>query len=236
MREYSPKRRTALVLAGSGTSGAYHAGVLRALDESGVKIDLVVGSGVGTVAAAFAAAAGGRAALRRGRLLGRAWAGTRSTACARRCAPRSCSSPARSASSCCRWCWRSSAASCSRPSPLADLALPGLTARMTSACSSLPAAAARAVPGRPVAAHLRPVRAGLPGHLLRLLRARPPPHRGELRVAARPGGGRGAAGPAASGRSRAAPPSRPARPPRRSWAGATSRCSPRTWASPASAS
>jgi hypothetical protein len=59
MKEYSPKRRTALVLAGSGTSGAYHAGVVRALDESGVKVDLVVGSGAGTVAAAYAAAAGG---------------------------------------------------------------------------------------------------------------------------------------------------------------------------------
>jgi hypothetical protein len=59
MREYSPKRRTALVFAGSGTSGAYHAGALRALDESGVKIDVVVGSGVGTLAAAFAAVAGG---------------------------------------------------------------------------------------------------------------------------------------------------------------------------------
>jgi len=59
MREYSPKRRTALVLVGSGTSGAYHAGVLRALDESGVKIDLVVGSGIGTLGAAYAAVAGG---------------------------------------------------------------------------------------------------------------------------------------------------------------------------------
>ena len=59
MRDYSPKRRTALVLTGSGASGAYHAGVLRALDESGVKVDLVVGSGVGNVAAAFAAIAGG---------------------------------------------------------------------------------------------------------------------------------------------------------------------------------
>ncbi|HEV8254402.1 MAG TPA: patatin-like phospholipase family protein [Vicinamibacteria bacterium] len=59
MREYSPKRRTALVLAGSGSSGAYHAGVLKALDESGVKLDLVVGSGAGAVAAAFAAIAGG---------------------------------------------------------------------------------------------------------------------------------------------------------------------------------
>ena len=51
MREYSPKRRTALVMSGSGTSGAYHAGVLKALDESGVKVDLVVGSGAGAVAA-----------------------------------------------------------------------------------------------------------------------------------------------------------------------------------------
>ena len=59
MKDYSPKRRTALVLAGSGTSGAYHAGVVKALDESGVKVDLIVGSGAGTVAAAFGAAAGG---------------------------------------------------------------------------------------------------------------------------------------------------------------------------------
>lgn len=59
MREYSPRRRTALLLTGSGASGAYHAGVLKALDESGVKLDLVVGSGVGTLGAAFAAVAGG---------------------------------------------------------------------------------------------------------------------------------------------------------------------------------
>ena len=59
MREYSPRKRTALVFAGSGTSGAYHAGALRALDESGVRIDLVVGSGIGTVAAAYAAVMGG---------------------------------------------------------------------------------------------------------------------------------------------------------------------------------
>jgi hypothetical protein len=59
MRDYSPKRRTAVVFTGSGASGAYHAGVLRALDESGVKIDLVVGSGIGTLAAVFAAVAGG---------------------------------------------------------------------------------------------------------------------------------------------------------------------------------
>jgi Patatin-like phospholipase len=59
VREYSPKRRTAVVFTGSGTSGAYHAGVLRAFDESGVKIDVVVGSGTGAVAAAYAAVDGG---------------------------------------------------------------------------------------------------------------------------------------------------------------------------------
>jgi hypothetical protein len=59
LKDYSPKRRTALVFTGSGTTGAYHAGVLKALDESGVKIDVVVGSGVGTVAAAYAAVMGG---------------------------------------------------------------------------------------------------------------------------------------------------------------------------------
>jgi predicted acylesterase/phospholipase RssA len=47
------------VLAGSGTAGAYHAGVVKALDESGVKVDVVVGSGAGTVGAVFAALAGG---------------------------------------------------------------------------------------------------------------------------------------------------------------------------------
>lgn len=54
-------RRTAVVFAGSGASGAYHAGVLKALDEAGVRIDLMVGSGVGVLAAAFGAAASGSA-------------------------------------------------------------------------------------------------------------------------------------------------------------------------------
>ena len=36
-RVYSTRLRTALVLTGSGTSAAYHAGVLRALHEAGVK-------------------------------------------------------------------------------------------------------------------------------------------------------------------------------------------------------
>ena len=38
---YSTRRRTALILTGTGTAGAYHAGALRALHEAGIKIDLV---------------------------------------------------------------------------------------------------------------------------------------------------------------------------------------------------
>src|SRR3954471_22957390 len=52
---HSPQRRTALVLTGTGTAGAYHAGVLRALHEAGVKIDIVAGRGIGVVGALFAA-------------------------------------------------------------------------------------------------------------------------------------------------------------------------------------
>ena len=55
---YSPQRRTALVLTGTGTAGAYHAGVLRALHEAGVKIDIVAGRGVGVIGALFAAVDG----------------------------------------------------------------------------------------------------------------------------------------------------------------------------------
>jgi hypothetical protein len=55
---YSPQRRTALVLTGTGTAGAYHAGVLRALHEAGVKLDVVAGRGVGVVGALFAAVDG----------------------------------------------------------------------------------------------------------------------------------------------------------------------------------
>ena len=36
---YSPRLRTAVLLCGTGTAGAYQAGVLRALTEAGVKID-----------------------------------------------------------------------------------------------------------------------------------------------------------------------------------------------------
>ena len=55
MTPYSPDRRTALVFSGTGVHGAYHAGVLRALQEAGVKIDVVAGQGVGAGAAALAA-------------------------------------------------------------------------------------------------------------------------------------------------------------------------------------
>jgi hypothetical protein len=58
-RQYSTRLRTALVLTGSGTAGAYHAGILRALHEAGIRIDLVAGRGVGAVGAVFAAMDGG---------------------------------------------------------------------------------------------------------------------------------------------------------------------------------
>ena len=48
-----------MVLTGSGTAGAYHAGVLRALHEAGVRTDLVAGRGMGAVSAMFAAVDGG---------------------------------------------------------------------------------------------------------------------------------------------------------------------------------
>ena len=57
---YSPQLRTAVVFTGTGTAGAYHAGVLRALQEAGVKIDLVAGRGAGVLAAVFAAIDGGQ--------------------------------------------------------------------------------------------------------------------------------------------------------------------------------
>jgi len=57
---YSPQFRTALILTGTGTAGAYHAGVLRALHEAGVKLDVVAGRGIGAVGALFAAVDGGQ--------------------------------------------------------------------------------------------------------------------------------------------------------------------------------
>jgi hypothetical protein len=58
-RQYSTRLRTALVLTGTGTAGAYHAGVLRALHEAGVRIDVVAGRGIGALGAMFAAVDGG---------------------------------------------------------------------------------------------------------------------------------------------------------------------------------
>src|SRR5687767_7782888 len=58
-RLYSTRLRTAVVITGTGTAGAYHAGVLRALHEAGVRIDLVAGRGVGAIGALFAAVDGG---------------------------------------------------------------------------------------------------------------------------------------------------------------------------------
>ena len=46
-------------MCGTGAHGAYHAGVLRALQEAGVKIDIMAGHGVGAGAAALAAIDGG---------------------------------------------------------------------------------------------------------------------------------------------------------------------------------
>ena len=56
--QYSPSRRTALVLCGTGAHGAYHAGVLRAFEEAGVRIDLVAGHGVGAAGAMLSAIGG----------------------------------------------------------------------------------------------------------------------------------------------------------------------------------
>jgi hypothetical protein len=58
-RLYSTRLRTAVVITGTGTAGAYHAGVLRALHEAGVRIDLVAGRGVGVIGALFSAVDGG---------------------------------------------------------------------------------------------------------------------------------------------------------------------------------
>jgi hypothetical protein len=55
MPSYSPERRTAVILSGTGAHGAYHAGALRALQEAGVKIDILAGHGVGAAGAAVAA-------------------------------------------------------------------------------------------------------------------------------------------------------------------------------------
>jgi hypothetical protein len=52
---YHPTRRTALVLVGEGTSAAYLAGAVRALESAGIRVDLVLGKGAGAVVAAYSA-------------------------------------------------------------------------------------------------------------------------------------------------------------------------------------
>ncbi|MGE5199364.1 MAG: hypothetical protein ACM3H9_06965 [Rhodospirillaceae bacterium] len=49
------------MLSGTGTAGAYHAGVLRALAEAGVRVDIVAGHGAGAIGAVFTAIEGGPA-------------------------------------------------------------------------------------------------------------------------------------------------------------------------------
>ena len=56
---YSPRYRTGVLFCGSGTAGAYQAGVLKALHESGVKVDVVAGHGPGVANALAAAIDGG---------------------------------------------------------------------------------------------------------------------------------------------------------------------------------
>ncbi len=58
-RLYSTRLRTAVVITGTGTAGAYHAGALRALHEAGIRVDLVAGRGAGVVGALFTAIDGG---------------------------------------------------------------------------------------------------------------------------------------------------------------------------------
>lgn len=56
---YSPRLRTAVLLCGAGTAGAYQAGVLRALTEAGVKVDLLAAHGAGAITALCGAIDGG---------------------------------------------------------------------------------------------------------------------------------------------------------------------------------
>ncbi len=56
---YSPRLRTGVILCGAGTAGAYQAGVVRALIEAGVKIDVLAAHGAGVITALAAAIDGG---------------------------------------------------------------------------------------------------------------------------------------------------------------------------------
>jgi hypothetical protein len=56
---YSPRLRTGVVLTGSGTAGAYQAGALRAVAESGIRVDVVAAHGAGVLTALASAVDGG---------------------------------------------------------------------------------------------------------------------------------------------------------------------------------
>ncbi|MEO8070013.1 MAG: hypothetical protein ABI652_01315 [Acidobacteriota bacterium] len=56
---YLPRLRTGVILCGTGTAGAYHAGVLRAITEAGIKIDVLAAHGAGVATALAAAVDGG---------------------------------------------------------------------------------------------------------------------------------------------------------------------------------
>ena len=47
------------MLTGTGTAGAYHAGVLQAVQDAGVRVDIVAGRGIGAAGAMFSAIDGG---------------------------------------------------------------------------------------------------------------------------------------------------------------------------------
>ena len=59
LSSFSPRLRTGVVLCGSGTAGAYHAGALRAMAEAGVKVDVIGAHGAGVATALVAAIDGG---------------------------------------------------------------------------------------------------------------------------------------------------------------------------------
>ena len=52
---FSPRRRTAAILIGEGTGAAYLAGVMKALHDAGVRVDVVLGKGAGALVAALSA-------------------------------------------------------------------------------------------------------------------------------------------------------------------------------------
>jgi NTE family protein len=60
--------KTAFVLGGGGVLGAHEVGMLRALDEAGIRPDVVVGTSVGAINGAFVAADPGGAPARLGEL------------------------------------------------------------------------------------------------------------------------------------------------------------------------